>query len=331
MNIYAQNQMDEFFSTMKPKYLGPKFDFHCHIRLVEDIHGMIKYADQFNIKKILGIMWEDKKEEIAAEFPDLFVFAKFIDWRNVLEKNDIASALEYIEEDYSKGYSIAKIWFAPRWKDYVKENWNLQKSVSNFELDDPVLEPLFSKLEDLNMPLLLHVSDPDIIYPTKYQPESFYGIKSRHIKILENLLIRHPRLTIIGAHMGGQPEHLDHLGSLLDKFSNFYVDTGSAKWMVREFASQLEDAQSFFKKYSSRILFGTDISAGRQDREPLPGYYIHRYLSFQALWETDVKNLPLPIPDPDNDNKTHIFGLNLSDEILRDIYWNNANNLLDSL
>jgi hypothetical protein len=53
--------------------------------------------------------------------------------------------------------------------------------------------------------------------------------------------------------------------------------------MVREFAYKKEEVFKFFTKHSDRILFGTDFVAGRKDREPIPGYYINRFLSFQTI------------------------------------------------
>jgi len=313
----------EILQSFDRKYDGPIFDSHTHIRQKEDVTEMVKYAEKYNVRKMVGIMWEDKIKEIKGAFPDTFVFARFINLQQIFEKGNTKTILKEVEEDYEKGFAIAKVWFAPRWKDYVKNKWDFQFDVQNFSLNEPILEPVFSLLEDLGSILLLHVSDPDILYKTNYQPESYYGSKSEHLLILEKLLENYPKLRIIGAHMGGQPEHLDNLGKWLDKYPNLYVDTASAKWMIRSFSPEIEKARKFFIKYSERILFGTDIIAGRKDREPIPEYYIDRYLSYQALFETSIRGQPLPIPDPDNDNNTKIDGLSLPKEVLEKIYWKN--------
>ncbi|MHA1356247.1 MAG: amidohydrolase family protein [Candidatus Heimdallarchaeota archaeon] len=135
---------------------------------------------------------------------------------------------------------------------------------------------------------------------------------------------RHPNLQIQVAHLAGQPEDLVNLGRWLDTYPNLIVDFSSAKWMAREFSYKVEETQEFFKTYQDKLLFGTDIVTGRSDREPIPGYYYLRYLSMQALLETDVQNLSLPLADPDNNNETVINGLNLPMNILRKIYWDNA-------
>ena len=38
----------------------------------------------------------------------------------------------------------------------------------------------------------------------------------------------------IGAHMGGDPEHPDHLEALLEKYPHLHLDTSATKWQVRE-------------------------------------------------------------------------------------------------
>ncbi len=322
---YITNNMSSYFKTMKRKYTGPVFDSHTHLGSVDDVKTMVKYSERFNIKKIFGIVRDNKaKLNIQNEFPDLFVFAIFLSIREALQ-GDIKGSLDVLDKAYEQGFTLGKLWFSPRWVNYFNaENLNIKFSTQDVHLNDPKLEPIFTKLEELKFTLLIHVSDPDLLYEKIYQPPSKFGIKKNHTNALKNILEKYPKLKIIGAHMASQPENLNYLDSWLDKYPNLYVDTGSAKWMVREFAYKKEETINFFKKHKNRILFGTDLVAGRTDREPLPGYYINRFLSFQALFETDVENLPLPIPDLENDNKTKINGLNLSQDILKKIYWENS-------
>lgn len=325
---YIANNMPSYFKTMKKKYTGPVFDSHTHLGSVDDVKTMVKYSERFNIKKIFGIVRDNKtKLNIQNEFPDLFVFAIFLSIREALQ-GDIKGSLDFLDKAYEQGFTLGKLWFSPRWVNYFKaENLKIKFRTQDVHLNDPKLEPIFTKLEELKFTLLIHISDPDLLYEKNYQPSSKYGIKKNHTNALKNILEKYPKLKIIGAHMASQPENLNLLDSWLNKYPNLYVDTGSAKWMVREFAYKKEEVINFFKKHKNRILFGTDLVAGRTDREPLPGYYINRFLSFQALFETDIENLPLPIPDQENDNKTQINGLNLSQDILKRIYWENSNKL----
>ncbi len=325
---YVTNNMHPFFKTIQRKYTGPVFDAHTHLGSVKEVRTMVKYEKRFNVKKIFGIVRDyENRKKLEKAFPDLFVYATFLSIREALQ-GDTKSSLDFLEKAYEQGFTIGKLWFSPRWVNYFKsENFKIKFRPQDVHLNDPQLEPLFSMLEDLRFTLLIHVSDPDILYEKNYQPPSKYGVKKDHIDAFKNILETYPKLKIIGAHMASQPENLKQLDKWLDKYPNLHVDTGSAKWMVREFAYKKEEVIKFFKKHKNRILFGTDFVAGRKDREPIPGYYVNRFLSFQALFETDVESLQLPIPDPENDNNTKINGLDLSLDILSKIYWENSEKL----
>ncbi|MHA1911118.1 MAG: amidohydrolase family protein [Candidatus Kariarchaeaceae archaeon] len=309
------------FSFLSFNYSGPKFDSHVHLSSIDEIQTMLSISDYFNIRKILGIIRSDRISELSSSFPDLFTFANFFPMKSLF--SDSPSQISSLVDDfYSQGFSVLKTWFSPRLLDYSASDLDPHE----INIDNPRFSSLFSRMEDLGMILLTHISDPDLLYDISYQPPSKYGSKETHLSSFESFLSQYPRLKVVGAHLAGQPEHLDRLSDWFTRFPNLYVDTGSAKWMAREFAKQKDKTLSFFSSFSDRILYGTDIVSGRTNREPIPEYYFNRYLSFQALFETDV-NLPLPIPDPDNNNQTYISGLNLSSEILEQIYWKNASNL----
>jgi len=323
---YVRNNMDPFFQTIKRKYNGPVFDAHTHLGKAEDVATMVEYERKFNTEKIFGIVRDVKsRDELEDTFPNLFVFSIFLSIREALQ-GDIETSMNFLEDAYKNDFKIGKLWFAPRWANYfTRDNINVKFRAQDVHLNDPKLEPIFKRLNELHFTLLLHVSDPDLLYSKNYQPESKYGIKKDHLNALKNILEWYPNITIVGAHMASQPENLEQLDLWLDSYPQLYIDTGSAKWMVRELGSKIDETLDFFDKHQNRILFGTDFVAGRGDREPIPGYYINRFLSFQALFETDVRGLPFPIPDPENDNNTKINGLDLSENILKKLYWENAN------
>ena len=42
-------------TTVSSKYNGPKFDAHVHLGSMKGINNLIKYREEFNIKKSVGI------------------------------------------------------------------------------------------------------------------------------------------------------------------------------------------------------------------------------------------------------------------------------------
>ena len=225
----------------------------------------------------------------------------------------ISENLDRIERARQTGSRVIKFWFTPRFY-----------AMTRMRLDDARLVPIFESLEREGLVALVHVSDPDIWFERKYTDRELYGTKADQYPQLENVLARHPRLSVISAHMGGDPEHLDHLQQLLDRYPNLYLDTSATKWMVRELGRQREAARDFFIRNADRILFGTD-QVVTENSELVR--YTSRYWTHRMFWETDVE-CPSPVEDPDCDGMPVIRGLDLPTDVLEKMYRRNAQRLL---
>jgi predicted TIM-barrel fold metal-dependent hydrolase len=304
------------------KYDGPKFDAHVHLGSKKGIPNLIKFREDFNIKKSVGIVWDDSSEEYETKYPDKFVLAKYFRSKHMFDASSDPKLLtDEIKQIYQQGFPIVKFWFGPRVRDYIKEYFKIE--AKEIHLTDPLFKSIFAKMEELGLYLLIHVGDPDLWYEKVYQPVSKYGTKKEHLDDFEEILSSFPKLKVLQAHFGSQPEDLENLSRWFESYPNYYVDTSSARWMARELGRYPEKAREFFIKHSDRILFGTDIVQDRN--KPISTYYQTRFYTFQALLETSVRDLPLPFPDPENDNNTKINGLDLPLDVLKRIYWENAN------
>ena len=301
------------------KYSSPIFDSLTHIGGFEDISEMIKIEKEFGVSKQIGIVHNEEGFQIAREqYPQRFVFAKYLSLSDIAKYN-VEPVLAEISKLQDQGYVLAKSWFGPRWRDYIK---GVPK---DFRINHPRLDPIFQALEDNGIPLIIHIGDPDTYYASQYQDSEKYGTKEEHLKQLEGVLSSHPKLIFQIPHFGSQPEihRLPDLANWMNKFPNFIIDTASSRWMARELSKNPEKAREFIIKYSDRILFGTDVSPNRGDYH----YFSGRYLAQRILWETNERNSPLPFPDPDTENTggTYINGLDLPLSVLKKLYWENAN------
>ena len=300
------------------KYKGPIFDAHTHIGELDTLSKMLEIEDQFGVAVQIGIVHsKDGFEAAKKKYPERFVFAKYLSLRDIAHYN-VEPVIEDISRTKEEGYSLAKSWFGPRWRDYIED------VPTGFRIDSPELEPVFQALEDNDLPLLIHVADPDTYFELHYQDASRYGTKEDNLSQLEAVLERHSQVVYQIPHFGAQPEihRLSNLGSWLDRFPNVILDTASSRWMVRELSKDVEKAREFLMKYSDRILFGTDLSANRENLE----YFGARYIAQRYLWETDVQGEPLPFEDADTKDSggTFINGLDLPLPVLRKLYWENA-------
>jgi len=303
------------------RYKGPIFDAHTHIGSIEDISKMIGIEDEFGVSRQIGIVHNEEGFQAAKDrYPGRFVFAKYLSLRDIARYN-VKPVLEEISNLLDQGYSLAKSWFGPRWRDFI------EGVPRDFRIDHPKLESIFQALEDQGIPLIIHMGDPDTYYASQYQDSERYGTKEEHLEQLEDVLSRHRKLRFQIPHLGSQPEihRLPDLSRWMDEFPNVVVDTASSRWMARELSKDTRKAREFMLKHSDRVLYGTDLSSGRGDRN----YFSGRYVAQRILWETDERDTPLPFPDADTMGKggTFINGLDLPLPVLRKLYWENANRI----
>ena len=284
---------------------------------------MIDIENDFGVKKQIGIAHSEEGFQAAEEkYPHRFIFAKYLSLSDIAKYN-VEPVLGEISKLRDQGYSLAKSWFGPRWRDH-------HDVPKDFRVNHRKLDPIFQALEDNGIPLIIHMGDPDTYYASQYRDSGKYGTKDEHLRQLEDVLSRHPKLRFQVPHFGSQPEihRLPNLTRWMDEFPNFMVDTASSRWMARELSKDTEKAREFMLKYSDRVLFGTDLSSNRGDCE----YFSGRYVAQRILWETKERGVPLPFIDADtvDSGGTFINGLDLPLSVLRRLYWENANRIYGS-
>jgi predicted TIM-barrel fold metal-dependent hydrolase len=278
---------------------------------------MIAIEDDFGVSAQIGIVHsEDGFQDAKKRYTHRFVFAKYLSLSDIAMYT-VEPVLDEISKLKEQGYSLAKSWFGPRWRDYYKVSKDFR--INHFKLD-----PIFQALEDNGIPFIIHMGDPDTYYASHYLNAEKYGTKDEHLKQLEDVISQHPKLLFQIPHFGSQPEihRLQNLSRWMDEFPNIVVDTASSRWIARELSKGTKKAQEFMLKYSDRILFGTDLFSNRGDRD----YFSSRYVAQRILWETNERDIPLPFLDADTKDTggTDINGLDLPLSVLKKLYWGNA-------
>ncbi|MDR5682833.1 MAG: amidohydrolase family protein [Armatimonadota bacterium] len=228
----------------------------------------------------------------------------------------VSDNLRTLHAAHAQGVRIVKMWMAPRLADRVEGEVPRP--------DAPALDPIFEFIERHDMAVLIHVSDPDRWFATKYAGRARLGKKADQYPPLEARMARHRSVLFQAAHMAGDPEHLDHVHRLLCDHPNLVVDTSATKWMVRELGRQPEHTRAFFDRWADRIVFGTDQVVLH---DPEPHRYTVRYWIHRVFWETDLV-CPLPIEDADSQGPPVLRGVDLSPRALERIYWRTPLRLL---
>lgn len=191
-------------------------------------------------------------------------------------------------------------------------------------IDDDRMDPLLEKCAELGMPINIHVGEPQWFYEKmdstndglmnaySWRLDNQRGLNLEEVlKTLENALIKHPNTTFIACHLANQNTDLQKLGRLLDLYLNLYADI-SARYA--ENAPVPKYTRQFIEKYQDRILYGTDMGFDKSMYETT-----FRILESndEHFYYTELFGYHWPL-----------YGLGLSDDILQELYYNNANKIL---
>jgi predicted TIM-barrel fold metal-dependent hydrolase len=120
--------------------------------------------------------------------------------------------------------------------------------------DDERMEPYWALAEELDIPVALHLGEG---YPgAPYLGDPDYRIRFGKPLLLEEVLVRHPKLRLSVMHYGSPL--VDEMIALMYTYPQIYVDIGSNVWHYpREyFYAQLK--QLIDAGFAKRILFGSD-------------------------------------------------------------------------
>ena len=136
-------------------------------------------------------------------------------------------------------------------------------------LNHPALNKLYAELEKDNTHVVFHINDPESFWDmsTISQGEIdqgwFYGdgtyptyqeIRDMAHKLFES----YPKLKVTLAHFFFCGENPEHVAELFEKYPNLCVDLTPGCEMYHSFEANYEYFKEFFKKYSDRVLLGTD-------------------------------------------------------------------------
>ena len=139
------------------------------------------------------------------------------------------------------------------------------------DLNHESIVPLYKEMEKDGTQLIMHVNDPDEFWDLNRAPKwaidagwtytdgtysSYEEIKRQTIKILETC----PNLNLTLAHFFFSSKEPWELEELFAKYPNLCVDLTPGGEMYVEFEKNYDYYKSFFSKYSSRLIFGTDRS-----------------------------------------------------------------------
>ena len=318
--------------TYKSKF--PFVDVHSHHwdMPVKDLSKIVKEMDSLNMgyminlsgsgfgvfsgkQKLMDINLTKSLQNVKENYPKRFGVFLNLDLTKIDDVDFKENNIKYIKDAVSQGAIGLKI--------YKNLGLNLRDSRNiRVPVDDDRLSHIWETCAKFNIPVLIHSGEPKAFFdpvnkynerwlharekPNSFRPSDKYPSFDQVMYEQYQLFKKHPRTTFINAHFGWYGNDLAKLSEQLAELPNVYVEFGA---VINELGRQPNTARRFFEDYQDRILFGKDIYK-------MDEYYIY----FQVL-ETDDEYIEYY-------RKRHglwrLYGMNLSDEILKKVYFENA-------
>jgi predicted TIM-barrel fold metal-dependent hydrolase len=310
-------------------HLGETFGGGWDRRPVEELLDLLDEARVEMLVDLDGGWGEELLQSHLEKFkraaPQRFQVFGGVDWSAWERHGDRFGewAAERLEAQVGWGAQGLKVW-KPLGLHVRDQNGKL------VPIDDERLTPLWEKAGELKVPVLIHIADPVAFFDpldeynerfeelTRHPEWSFHGSQFpaflELMRQFEVLIARHADTTFIGAHVGCYAENLAWVSRMLEQYPNFYIDISAR---IGELGRQPYTTRRLFTHFPDRILFGTDMA-------PSLEYYriYYRFLeSGDEYFNYDIGEVP-------GQGRWQIYGLQLPDEILEKIYYQNARRVL---
>jgi uncharacterized protein len=312
----------------------PFVDIHNHQQNMgpSELSGLVKDMDKLNMAvmnnlsgrgfgNVGGDHINKSLESIKANYPNRFTVFTNVDFSGMDDPQWTAKAVAQLDADVKAGAKGLKIYknLGLNYKD---------KKGKRIAIDDPRIDPIWAKCGALGIPVLIHAADPRAFWqPIDNKNERWLELKlhpgRRHdtdsvkwetvIAQQHNIFKKHPETKFINAHLGWYGNDLKKLGQLMDQFPNMYTEIGA---VISDLGRQPRAGKAFLTKYQDRVLFGKD------------SWVPEEYETYFRVLETEDEYFPYH-------KRYHAFwkmyGLGLSDDVLKKIYYKNAMVLIPSL
>jgi predicted TIM-barrel fold metal-dependent hydrolase len=297
--------------------------------LARTVHDMDTVGVQ-TVVNLSGGTGDDLKrriETLDAAYRGRFATFCIVDWRDLGAPGWTERTVAALQEDARAGARGLKIF---------KELGLRVRDVHGHLVmpDDERLGPLWAMAGELRLPVLIHTADPVAFFRPldrfnerwdelhRHPDWHFYGPESPEFEELLETLYRtieaHPDTTFITAHVGCYPENLGFVSQMLDRYPNLYTDISAR---IAELGRAPYSARSWFLRYSDRILFGTDET-------PEAGTFQTYFRFLETADEYFEYAAGSEIPPQ---GRWRIYGVYLPDDVLQQVYYDNAARVLGML
>jgi len=312
----------------------------AHMHYADDDPDFLALLAQYDLKFMniciveeIKTSWRPQADlycSMAKTYPNRFSWCTTFTLPDFVDTRWQDKAIAALDADFASGAIACKVW-----KNVGME---LRKPDGSFVMpDDPIFDPIYEHIASRDKTLLMHIAEPiacwqplsgDNPHLSYYRANPEWHMYNRpeypsHSQLIEardQVAAKHPKLRVIGAHLGSLEFDLAQLSDRLDKYPNFAVDISAR--LIDLAIQPTETVRNFFLRYPDRILFGTDVVMRQRPSTMTPEAKASALARLREGYETHFAffndNKPMTV----RDRQTH--GLKLPDSNLRDFYVNSA-------
>lgn len=232
--------------------------------------------------------------------------------------------IRQLDENFAAGAVAVKIYKTIGMEIKTKEGKYLLP-------DDSVFDPIYEDIAAHDRTVIAHLAEPtscwqppnpdspDYEYYKRYPDEYAYlhpewPSKTEILKARDHMLEKHPKLRVVGAHLGSMEVDVEEIAKHFDRYPNFAVDTAARVQYLM--IQPREKVRSFLIKYQDRVLYGTDMVLEPQ------GNPVEVLNEGKEMYLRDWKYFASN--DVVKDHGHDIRGLGLPPLVLRKLYHDNA-------
>ena len=190
-------------------------------------------------------------------------------------------------------------------EEYGFKGFKLHLEVGKFDINEPILNPVFQYLQEKKIPIVIHTGTAPV-------PGEFTGIA-----YFQKFLLKFPEIVAIVAHMGAR--EVEEYARFLEDCPNLYLDTTMVFVDFYATGEKMDSYLQILKNYPHKILFGSDfpnipynyshpveklLNSGLEKKD-LQRIFYKNFLSLPGLF-TDKERVSLEDGDSSTDHKTSL-------------------------
>lgn len=335
--VQAQGETSSYYTVDDFKSVN-KMDTHVHI-YTEDA-SLVRQAaeDNFHVIDINGYMYPgappvEEQQSLSLQhirdFPAQMDYITSISVTNFNDDDWQEKTIAYLKNSFAQGAVGVKVW----------KNIGMELKDKNGKIvmiDDPKFDPILDFIAENGITLFSHQGEPKDCwlpldkmilsrgyfsrnpqYHMYLHPD--YPTYEEQIAARDHMIAKHPDLKVVSVHLASLEWSVDEIAKRLDRYPNMAVDVSArVNYLQYQAVTDWQKVRDFFLKYQDRILYGSDITINRDDKDPADiRRRVHR------KWVNDWKFFTTDDEMTTRGIEGKFKGLKLPRKVIDKLYWKN--------